>query len=59
MKCSKCGLDGIISSKKLRFEGDSDKDIQTKAFYDMTFTCRNPNCTEFQKEIGKMEVQIE
>lgn len=59
MKCSKCGLDGIISSKKLRFEGDSDKDMQTKAFYDMTFTCRNPNCTEFQKKIGKMEVQIE
>jgi len=59
MKCSKCGLDGIISSKKLRFEGDSDEDTQTKAFYEMTFTCRNPNCTEFQKEIGKTEVQME
>jgi len=59
MKCSKCGLDGIISSKKLRFQGDEKPDTATKAFYDLKFTCRNPNCTEFHKEIGTMEVPIE
>ncbi len=59
MKCSKCGLDGMISSKKLRFEGDEDPVTPTKANYDMTFTCRNPNCTAFQKEIGTLSVPLE
>ncbi|MEA5058261.1 MAG: hypothetical protein VB047_12000 [Anaerotignum propionicum] len=59
MKCSNCGLDGMISAKKLRFEGDKDPNTPTKAFYDMTFTCRNPNCTEFHKEIGTLAVPLD
>ncbi|WP_313528799.1 hypothetical protein [Anaerotignum sp.] len=59
MKCEKCGLDGMISSKDLKFEGDKSPDTPTKAFYDMKFTCRNPNCSEFRKEIGVLKVPLE
>lgn len=59
MKCSKCKTDGFITGRKLCFEGDNSPDTATKAFYEMTYSCRNPQCSENGKEIGKEKVYLE
>lgn len=58
MQCNSCGLDGMITSQVLRFAGDDSPETQTKAYYDLTFTCRNPNCPSCGKEIGSMAVEV-
>ncbi len=58
MKCPKCGIDAMITDKKLGFEGDDDPEKQTKAFYTFTYGCRNQACSEYGKEIDKTKVYL-
>lgn len=58
MKCPNCQLEGYIDGKKLIFEGDTDPNIETKAFYELYFVCQNPNCSNHGTCIGSERVQI-
>lgn len=59
MKCKECGLDAIITNKKLCFEGDESPDTGTRAFYELTYQCRNPQCPEFWKVLEKAKVYLD
>lgn len=57
MKCEKCGLDAKISNSFTKVTGDNSPDEQTKVFAILVFECRNPNCDNFNKQIGQVEHQ--
>lgn len=59
MECMKCKTDGFITGRKLCFEGDESPETETKAYYEMTFTCRNPQCSAQGQEIGKEKVYLD
>lgn len=58
MICSKCGLEGIIHSVEHRVTGDESPDTQTQVFVVQHFVCRNPQCEDFEKEIGEEESRL-
>lgn len=51
MKCPKCGIEMQITDSKLRFEGDTSVDTETKAFKVLTLKCRNKQCVGHTEEI--------
>lgn len=59
MECKKCGMEAIISDKQLRFEGDESPSTETKAYYALTYRCRNRHCENFDKEVGTENVYID
>ena len=56
MQCKGCGLEAMIADKKLCFEGDESPDTGTRAFYELTYKCRNPQCPEFGKVLETAKV---
>lgn len=59
MRCKECGIDAMIAGKKLCFEGDESPDTGTRAFYELTYQCRNPQCPEFGKVLEKTKVYLD
>lgn len=59
MECKDCGMDGFIDRKVLGFEGDESPDTETKAFYQLTYICRNRQCKSFGKNIGEEKVYLD
>lgn len=60
MRCSKCGLDMRIKERsQILFEGDDSPDTETKAFYELTFTCENRQCPDYKKEDVEKETVTE
>lgn len=59
MRCKECGIDAMIAGKKLCFEGDESPDTGTRAFYELTYQCRNPQCPEFGKVLETIKVPLE
>lgn len=51
MKCPKCSIEAAISATKYVTEGDNSPDTETKLYIEQHFTCRNPQCADFGKEI--------
>ena len=51
MKCPRCDFDGQIIKNKLVMKGD-------KLYRQLTYMCRNKQCTMFNKEIGQQEVEV-
>ena len=45
MKCPKCGIEMQITNSKLRFEGDTSEQTETKAYRVLTLKCRNKQCS--------------
>lgn len=59
MKCEVCGMEAYISNKRLKFEGDESPDTETKAFNELTYKCRNKQCSQYEKEIGTEKVYLD
>jgi hypothetical protein len=58
MKCEKCGMDGLISEQTLHFENDDTAEKDTEAYYMFRWICRNPECVNFESEIGEKKVRL-
>lgn len=52
MTCPKCKIEARISQTKHVVENDDTPEKDTKLFIEQHFTCRNPQCADFGKEIG-------
>ena len=59
MQCKKCGMEAFISGKKLKFEGDASPETETKAYNEITFSCRNKQCSNFEKEVGTEKIYLD
>jgi len=51
MKCPRCNIEARISRSRYVTENDDNPDKQTKLFLEQSFTCRNPQCTDYGKVI--------
>nr|DAR10349.1 MAG TPA: hypothetical protein [Caudoviricetes sp.] len=48
----------MISKSETVVEGDQSVYTQTKVFTRLVFSCRNPSCSQYQKEVGEVKHQI-
>ena len=49
----------MITNGRYIAENDDTPDKETKMYYVQTFTCRNPQCDDYKKEIGEVKNPIE
>lgn len=60
MVCKKCGMEAMIMSKSsIGFEGDTSPDDETKCYRVLTYGCRNPNCSEYEKKIEEKKIYLD
>ena len=58
MLCDKCKTEAMISKSETVVEGDQSVYTPTKVFTRLVFSCRNPSCSQYQKEVGEVKHQI-
>lgn len=54
MKCPKCNIEAAISKTRRVVEGDNSPDEETKLYIEQRFSCRNRQCPDFGREIGRI-----
>ena len=59
MVCNKCKIEARIAKTRYVTEKDTTPDEETLLYIEQHFTCRNPNCTEYKKEIGVVRNQLQ
>jgi len=53
MKCPICGCEGFIQNSEIVVKGDESPDTPTQVFRKLNFYCRNPNCKNYNQNIGE------
>lgn len=53
MLCPKCNISAAIRHVGYVVDGDNDPNKETKLYVEQKFMCRNPQCADYGKVIGR------
>ena len=54
MKCPKCDCEAVISANRTIFVQE-----EGKLYREMTFTCRNRKCPDYEKEVDTIRDELD
>lgn len=59
MVCPKCNVVAAIKSTSYVVVGDKSPEEETKLYVEHKYTCRNPQCVDYSKIIGRKRNPIQ
>ena len=57
MNCPKCGVEAVIMGTAVEVRGDESPATQTEVFEVLKYQCRNPQCPNFEQEVGTVRIK--
>lgn len=58
MKCPLCNVEAVITKSYTTVEGDSSPNTETKVYNVQEISCRNKNCSNYEKVIAKAKHKL-
>ncbi len=58
MQCPLCRIEAAICGSRYVTENDTTAEKETKLYIEQDMKCRNPNCSNYNKIVGKVRNEL-